>query len=77
LKKEIAVAIVDNIISSNQIINVLTELSDKLENESEAIKFRRNLAKILGVLNIDLLMPIISQYPELDPDKEFFTNKEK
>ena len=49
-------------------INAATKLTQSLDNIEEAREIRRRLAKIVTSA-YETMIPIISEYPELDPNK--------
>ena len=53
--------------SWNVNMTVLDALSDKIADDQERRDFRRHLADII-VVYTDMLIAVIHQYPELDPD---------
>jgi len=48
----------------------VSEITQKIQDNDERIKFRRGLGGIIGDVYTELMIPIIRQYPDLDPDKE-------
>jgi hypothetical protein len=51
-------------------LNSATILSDSIENQEEKSLVRRGVASVTAKIFIDLMRPIIRQYPDLDPDKD-------
>ena len=50
-------------------LNTLDVLSEQITDEEERREFRRKLGNIMILTGFDLLMPIVKQFPDLDPDK--------
>ena len=69
MQKDVAELLVGNILSLGKDLNKLSEISMHIEDDQERKIFRKHLGQIMASLNMDLLMPIITQYPALDPDK--------
>lgn len=51
-------------------INELLDSTELIEDEAERLAFRRRIAEVMHVLAYDLVMHIVRQYPDLDPDKK-------
>ena len=49
----------------NQVCSVI----EQLDSEEEKTDFRRGMGAMLADVYIELMRPIINQFPELDPDK--------
>lgn len=47
----------------------ITLLTDEIGDEAERRAFRRNVAEAMHILGYDLVMHIVRQYPDLDPDR--------
>jgi hypothetical protein len=68
LKKGLATQIVNRIIAAETELGALNVLSEQIAEEQERLAFRRQLAGVMA-LYIDMLMSIVREHPELDPDK--------
>lgn len=53
-------------------VNLLTEITKKLDNEEERKKVRRYTGEIMALVTVDLLQLIASEYPELNVYKDYF-----
>jgi hypothetical protein len=51
-------------------INELLDSTEQIEDEAERLALRRRIAEVMHVLAYDLVMHIVRQYPDLDPDKK-------
>ena len=67
MERAVASRVVDAILAVERELGVLSTLSNKIADDQERTTFRRNLAEII-VLYTDMLMPVVHQYPDLDPD---------
>ncbi len=64
-----AVKIVDAVQTVGTKLNSLHEISERIEDDVERKKFRAYLGEVMATISIEILMPIVSEYPDLDPDK--------
>lgn len=72
MDKKIAEELVTTIRMFEEPLNILTELTMKIEDAEEAKDLRRYIGEIMALLTIDLLHSIVTEYPELDPYKDYF-----
>lgn len=49
--------------------NELDALSHRITDQEERRAYRRKLAELLSLVGYDLLMPVVKQFPDLDPDR--------
>lgn len=68
MDKAVASQVVNTIMELERKLTVLDGLSDKIADDQERRDFRKGLADII-VSYTDILMSVIFQYPELDPDR--------
>jgi hypothetical protein len=68
MDRNLAERMVKAIDDLNQTMNALDSLSAEIADENESRKFRRTLGTIMAE-SVGLLMPIIRQFPDLDPDR--------
>jgi hypothetical protein len=69
MDKDIAKRLMEDLIALSDPINAATQLTKEIENIEEQKELRRGLARVMSEI-YDLMMPIIRQFPDLDPDKE-------
>ncbi|MBL9036342.1 MAG: hypothetical protein JNN33_16380 [Rhodospirillaceae bacterium] len=50
-------------------IDELDTLSHRIMDQEERRAYRRKLAELLSLVGYDLLMPVVKQFPDLDPDR--------
>jgi hypothetical protein len=67
MEKAVASQVVDAILAVERELGVLSTLSNKIAGDEEKTTFRKSLAQII-VLYTDMLMSVVNQYPDLDPD---------
>ena len=69
MDKPLAAQIVDRILAAERELGALSDLSEKIGDEHERRPLRRHLAEAMSRYT-DILMSIVRQYPDLDPDKD-------
>ena len=69
MDKSLASQIVDHILAAERELGALSDLSEKISDEQERRAMRRHLAEAMNRYT-DILMSIVRQYPDLDPDKD-------
>jgi hypothetical protein len=75
MERAVAVKAVD-ILASGRELGALDILSHEIVEESERRAFRRKLGEIM-CLYTDLLVSVVHQYPDLDPDRPATRASEK
>lgn len=50
-------------------LNAATELTDQISDTEERTAVRRAIAEITGAAYSELILPIVRQYPDLDPER--------
>jgi hypothetical protein len=69
MQRELAGKLMDALLRLGPGFNEIDALVRKIEEPSERSQFLRKLAEGMHVMGYDLVMPIVRQYPDLDPDK--------
>ena len=69
MEKNIAKLLMDSLLVLDEPLNRATELTDQINDEEERKRFRKGIGEIGGRVYTDLMVPIIRQYPDLDPEK--------
>lgn len=54
----------------NEQLNSATSLTAQIDSKDEQQSLRRAIGNVVQTIYIDLMRPVISQYPDLDPDRE-------
>ncbi|UCE07917.1 MAG: nuclear receptor NHR-99 [bacterium] len=70
MERKIAEKLVEIIIGLDEPLNDAAALVEQIDDEQEKRKLRRGLGEIMGRSFTDLILPIIQEYPDLDPDKD-------
>lgn len=68
MDRDHAVSIVKAVKSIGADLNLLHSLTERMEDSAEKKEFRTCLGRIMAAMNADILMPIVVEFPELDPD---------
>jgi hypothetical protein len=70
MERKIAERLMRIIIGLDKPLNEVAALVEQIDNEQEKRQLRRGLGEIMGRGFTDLILPIIQEYPDLDPDKD-------
>ncbi|MBM3646554.1 MAG: hypothetical protein FJX11_02060 [Alphaproteobacteria bacterium] len=68
MDKSVAAHFVDAILALERDLTVLDELSHEVADSGERKAIRKSLAQII-VMYTDMLISVIDQHPDLDPDR--------
>lgn len=67
MEKDVAKRIISNCIKAGENLhNVALEL-DKITDEEEKNRYKKKIAKLLADVYLEVMRPVINDYPELDP----------
>jgi hypothetical protein len=69
MERAIAERFMKSLLAMAEQFNVATELTMQMSDRSEQIAFRKGLSELFEHIHGDLMLPIIRQYRDLDPDK--------
>lgn len=69
MDRDLAERIVKGVMDLTPPLNALDRLSEPIADRDEAREFRRALGDLMGG-TLALLLPIIRQFPDLDPDRK-------
>ena len=70
MDKQLAEQLMKKLHSLSVPFNDAAELIEQIPDEDEKKRFRRGLGELMGRAYTDLMIPILRQYPDLDPDKD-------
>ena len=70
MDKKTAKELIETFVGLDASFSKASELTRNIEDKDEQIKFRQSLGEIIGDIYTELIIPIIRQYPELDPEKD-------
>ena len=69
MKLESAKLMMQKLLELSDAMNQVCSVIEQLDSEEEKTDFRRGMGAMLADVYIELMRPIINQFPELDPDK--------
>ena len=69
MKRDMAEKILQEMMGIGDRLNVATSFVDKIENKDECKKFKIPIGNIMGLIYTEIMIPIIKQHPDLDPDR--------
>lgn len=69
MERAIAEQLMRTFLAVNEPLNSATLLTAKIESKDEQESLRRAIGNVMQVIYIDLMRPVIRQYPDLDPDR--------
>jgi hypothetical protein len=69
MEKARAAGLMETARSIGEHLNKLHELSERLTTDPHRNEFRTHIAELMGIVTTDIMLPIIAEYPDLDPDK--------
>jgi hypothetical protein len=70
MDRTVAEKLMKDLMALTNPLNSATAAASQITNEEEQASFRRSIGEIMNAVYVDLMRPIIKQYPDLDPDKE-------
>jgi len=70
MERAIAEDLMKILLSLDAPLNLATELTKRISDVEERKLIRRGLGEIGGHIFTEIMLPIIRQYPDLDPTKE-------
>lgn len=68
MTKEQAAALMEHLLALSEPLNKATDLVSGIADHDEQIRIRKVLGLLMTDVYIKLMLPIIQQHPELDPD---------
>jgi hypothetical protein len=69
LNKTIAEELINRMLEVGTAMNAVAAQIEQVDIDDQKITLRRGIADIMGLLYTDLMLPVIREHPELDPDK--------
>lgn len=69
MKRETAIALLDALERLGPGINEIDALTRQIDDPEERGVYLRKFAEVIAIVGYDLVMHIVRQYPDLDPDK--------
>jgi len=69
MEKNLAAQLMADFLALAGPLNSATVLTSQITDKNEQVTFRAGIGQIMGIVYTELMMPIIQQYPDLDPDR--------
>lgn len=69
MDRSLAKQLIDLALALDAPLNTATELTDQIPDTEERKAVRRAIAEITGTAYSELILPIVRQYPDLDPER--------
>ena len=69
MDRETAESLMASLLKLSEPLNSATHAINRISDKEEQAKARRVIGEIMNKTYTELMMPIIRQYPDLDPDK--------
>lgn len=70
MEKNTAEELIKLILETDPIFAKVSEVTRQIEDSDEQSLIRQGVGDVIGRLYTEVMMPILKQYPELDPDLE-------
>ncbi|MDH5181911.1 MAG: nuclear receptor NHR-99 [Gammaproteobacteria bacterium] len=70
MQKHTAYNIMEQMLLLSEHVDKAGALAEQIDDNDERYAIRKGIAEIAGVVYTEIMIPIIRQYPELDPDKK-------
>ena len=68
MDRSVAELLMKDMLAMSEPLNSITILCERIGDTEERKTFRRGVGQLMDKLYADLMLPIIRQYPDLDPD---------
>ena len=69
MKRIVAEKIIQEMMDIGERLNIATSLVEEIENKDECKNFKIPIGNIMGLIYTEIMIPIIKQHPDLDPDR--------
>ena len=69
MKRETAIALLEAVERVGAVLNEIDGLARQIERAEERKVYVRMVGQVMALTGYDLVMHIVRQYPDLDPDK--------
>jgi hypothetical protein len=69
MERKVAEELMQALLSMGEPLNAATEATRNIGSQEEQESVRRTIGRVMDTVYVDLMRPIIRQYPDLDPDR--------
>ena len=70
MDRRVAEMLMKDLRALSEPLNSAAALIEQISDKDEQILLRRGIGELMGRIYTDLMIPILKQYPEMDPDEE-------
>jgi hypothetical protein len=70
IDRKIAELLMSDLLALSAPLNSATLLANEISDKDERERVRRAIGTVMNEIFVNLMMPIVQQYPELDPDNK-------
>lgn len=71
MDRDVAELLMQRLVALNKPVNDVFEAIENISDLKEKRRFRKQLGEIIAATYINLTVPVVDQYPDLDPLKDF------
>jgi hypothetical protein len=75
VERNLAALLMRDLLAMSAPLNSATLLTNQIADKEERERFRRGIGTVMNEIYVNLMMPIIRQYPELNPDTNKVTKR--
>lgn len=68
MERHIAEKLIEQLLNCHKLLDESEALAQEIGDEQESRKIRKGILSGGGILYTDVMMPIIGEYPDLDPE---------
>lgn len=69
MDRDVAELLMRSLVALGEPLNSIAEIVERVADEGDRATLRRGVAEVMARVYTDLQLPIIRQYPDLDPDR--------
>jgi len=69
MQKSVAESLMKEMLDIGEHLNAADQLVGKLDDVQELNNYKRAIGNLMGLIYTEVMVPIIKNYPDLDPDK--------
>ena len=69
MQKSVAESLMKEMLDIGEHLNAADQLVGKLDDVQELNNYKRAIGNLMGLMYTEVMVPIIKNYPDLDPDK--------
>ena len=70
MERKIAERLMNEMLALGRHLDQAGELTKQMVDAEERVAFRKGIGEVVGSVYTEVMIPLIRQYPDLDPDRE-------